>query len=135
MKELLLFYSTRLMELARDASPDECCGILFHLPFAGINQHLVVPLPNVAPNTDREFLIDHTDYLQACLHANATPWALYHSHPTGTPAPSVTDCRLMDALETCHIPLSMVIVGLHPASVRVYEKRAHVYAMVEEVDL
>ena len=120
-----------LVDHAINEAPRECCGIIF--PRYSITMTILTFLTNISPNPEREFLIDHQEYLDACERAGESPIALYHSHPTGPATPSVTDCRLMDALEVCKLTLAMVIIGLHPPMVRVFEKRDHVYAKIEEV--
>ena len=120
-----------LVDHARQASLNECCGIIFPRHCFTI----LIGLTNIAAYPDREFLIDHQEFLDACERAGERPIALYHSHPNEKPVPSVKDCRLMDALEVCKLTLAMVIIGLHPPMVRVFEKRDHVYAKVEEVVL
>jgi proteasome lid subunit RPN8/RPN11 len=116
-----------LIRHAMREAPNECCGLVFHKGFVG--------LTNTAEHPDREFLIAHEEYLATCMRQDAKPLAIYHSHPTGQPTPSVKDCQLMDAFEVCNLDIAMVIVGLHPPMVRVFKKQGNVYKKVEEVTL
>lgn len=81
-----------LLEEAARAAPEECCGLL--LGEAGqITQ--AVPAGNVAEDRLTRFEIDPAALLAAHKAARAGgPEVLgyYHSHPSGHPVPSATDC-------------------------------------------
>lgn len=111
----------QLFASARAFAPHEMCGLLF----SGDRFHLT---RNCADDPTKAFKIDVHDYLAACEQYGEKPWALVHSHPASSAAPSVKDCMLMDALVATENVLGMVIVGLQPASIRMYQKREHVYA-------
>lgn len=111
----------QLLESARAFAPHEMCGLLF----SGDRFHLT---KNCHEDPEHAFKIDLPDYLAACEQYGEKPWALVHSHPNSSAAPSVKDCTLMDALDATNNLLGMVIVGLKPESIRMYQKRDHVYA-------
>jgi proteasome lid subunit RPN8/RPN11 len=81
----------QLLGCAREATPDECCGILLG---RGILIEEARPTANVAADRTRRFEIDP----QALVDAHRTsrgggPRVLgyFHSHPNGPAEPSVTD--------------------------------------------
>ena len=81
-----------LVAEAASAAPAECCGVL--LGREGIEQAL--PAANVAADPLRHFEIDPAALIAAHRSArNGGPAVLgyYHSHPTGHPVPSATDCE------------------------------------------
>lgn len=74
------------------ALPAECCGLL--LGHGAIER--AVPTANVAADPLRHFEIDPQALISAHRAARAGgPQVLgyYHSHPSGHPVPSATDCR------------------------------------------
>jgi proteasome lid subunit RPN8/RPN11 len=79
---------------ARDAFPDECCGLL-EGAHDGEDFHVTAlhPARNLAASPDR-FEIDPADHFVARRAARATGHAIigcYHSHPNGKTQPSVAD--------------------------------------------
>ena len=75
---------------ARRCSPEECCGALISMS-EGL---CAVPLPNSAPEKTSGYLISARAYLEAERIADARSGQLigfFHSHPTGSPAPSSSD--------------------------------------------
>jgi proteasome lid subunit RPN8/RPN11 len=83
--------ATLLEESAR-AAPEECCGLLLG-EGAWITQ--AMPAENVAEDRLTRFEIDPMALLSAHKAARAGgPQVLgyYHSHPSGHPVPSATDC-------------------------------------------
>ena len=75
---------------ARDAMPDECCGVLL-----GTAAEVVaaVPARNIADRPHR-FLIDPKDHIDARRTAHRRGLEVvgfYHSHPHSDPYPSPTD--------------------------------------------
>ncbi len=81
----------QLLEQAIDACPEEIVGIL-----AGTNQSIeqILPLQNVAPIPEKEFVADPEGLLHALKHLrtqNLELLAFYHSHPNGPAIPSRTD--------------------------------------------
>jgi proteasome lid subunit RPN8/RPN11 len=82
-----------LREEARRAAPEECCGLLLG---AGNRIESASPAANVAENRRIHFEIDPLALLAAHKAARrGGPQVLgyYHSHPTGHPVPSATDCE------------------------------------------
>jgi len=115
----------QVIEAAQKAVPKEMCGLLFSGPWVnGFYQ-----ATNAATNHEHEFLIDHMDYLTACMQFDGKPWAIVHSHPTSGAAPSVKDCRLMDAFQVSGHDLAMVIVGLQPVEIRIFRKHGERYKL------
>lgn len=114
---------TKLFAFAQFAAPQEMCGLLF-------DEDVYLSCENKAKDPEHAFLIAHEDYLHACMWMGKKPVALVHSHPTKGAGASVKDCKLMDALTLSNLNMVMVIVGLHPKEIRVFEKREHVYACI-----
>jgi proteasome lid subunit RPN8/RPN11 len=84
--------ATLLAEAAR-AAPAECCGVLL-----GCGERILELLPaaNVAAEPALRFEIDPAVLFAAHRAARSGgPEVLgyYHSHPTGHPRPSATDCE------------------------------------------
>jgi proteasome lid subunit RPN8/RPN11 len=81
-----------LLAEAASAAPAECCGVL--TGHGRIEQ--AVPAANVADHPLRHFEIDPATLIAAHRAARAGGLAVlgyYHSHPTGHPVPSATDCE------------------------------------------
>jgi desampylase len=83
-----------LLEEAVRAHPLECCGLLLG---RGLRIETVQPCANLHPQPERHFEID----LKALIVANRAARAggpevlgYYHSHPSGSTAPSATDRAL-----------------------------------------
>ncbi len=82
-----------LIAEAEKAAPAECCGILLG---EGQRIEAVLPADNVAEDPLTRFEIDPAALLSAHKAARAGgPQVVgyYHSHPTGHPVPSATDCE------------------------------------------
>jgi proteasome lid subunit RPN8/RPN11 len=80
-----------LLAEAATAAPAECCGVLTGR--ARIEQ--AVPAANVALDPQHHFEIDPAALISAHRTARGGGPAVlgyYHSHPTGHPVPSATDC-------------------------------------------
>ena len=95
-----------LLNEARRAHPAECCGILLG---EGDRVATAIPARNVHPRPRTHFEIDPQTLIDAHRAARAGgPQVLgyYHSHPTGDPAPSATDCA-----EAAHDGKIWAIVG------------------------
>jgi proteasome lid subunit RPN8/RPN11 len=76
---------------ARDAAPDECCGLLLGTPDAITH---TVRAHNRAPDPRRRYEIDPQDHFDAIRQARASGLDVlgaYHSHPHSEPVPSDTD--------------------------------------------
>jgi proteasome lid subunit RPN8/RPN11 len=78
---------------ARDAHPSEACGLLL-----GESHHIQTaqPVTNIHPVPLTHFEIDPAALLAAHRNARTGGPALlgyFHSHPTGHPRPSATDCE------------------------------------------
>jgi len=82
-----------LLAEAAGAAPAECCGLLLGLK--GVIDE-ARPAANVAPDPLTRFEIDPAALLAAHREARTGGRELlgyYHSHPTGHPRPSATDCE------------------------------------------
>lgn len=82
-----------LLEEAARAAPRECCGLLL-----GRNGRVTEAraAANVAADPLRRFEIDPVALLaahKAARQGGAELLGYYHSHPTGHPVPSATDCE------------------------------------------
>jgi proteasome lid subunit RPN8/RPN11 len=80
------------------AAPEECCGLLLGRGEPGAKARIDTALPaeNVSDQPCLRFEIDPVALLAAHKAARAGgPQVLgyYHSHPTGHPVPSATDCE------------------------------------------
>lgn len=74
------------------AAPAECCGLLL----GGEAIERAVPTANVAADPLRHFEIDPQALISAHRAARAGGLQVlgyYHSHPSGHPVPSATDCE------------------------------------------
>ena len=79
------------MRHAREAAPDECCGLLL-----GRGDEIVEALParNIAHRPASRFLIDPQDHITGRREARARGLdvvGFYHSHPRSVTEPSVRD--------------------------------------------
>jgi proteasome lid subunit RPN8/RPN11 len=82
-----------LLAAAASAAPAECCGLLLGRE-GRVDQAL--PAANVAPDPLLRFEIDPAALFAAHRAARAGGPELlgyYHSHPSGHPRPSATDCE------------------------------------------
>lgn len=82
-----------LIEEARRAAPNECCGLLLG---QGDRVALAQPTANVHPDPQRHFEIDPAALIAAHRAARAGGLELlgyYHSHPNGLAQPSETDAK------------------------------------------
>lgn len=76
---------------AREASPDECCGLLLG---RGRDVLDAIPTPNTAGTPATRYLIDPTDHFHVIRQARQRRLdvvGVYHSHPRSTARPSATD--------------------------------------------
>lgn len=82
-----------LVARAAQAAPEECCGLLLGRGGRVVEARAA---DNVAEDRSHHFEIDPAALFAA--HRNARSGGLellgyYHSHPTGHPVPSATDCE------------------------------------------
>ncbi|OGN91158.1 MAG: hypothetical protein A2Y88_10035 [Chloroflexi bacterium RBG_13_48_10] len=71
-------------------APEEACGFVVG---AGPHTKLIIPVTNILHDAFR-FRMDPEEELKAFLLAEEMGWditAVYHSHPNGISAPSITD--------------------------------------------
>jgi proteasome lid subunit RPN8/RPN11 len=106
-----------LIAHARDAAPDECCGVLL-----GRGNEIVesVRARNAAEPATTRFLVDPKDHIDARRDARTRGLdvaGFYHSHPRSSAMPSDTDLA-----EAAYPGDLYVIVGLgvDPPEVRVF---------------
>jgi proteasome lid subunit RPN8/RPN11 len=84
------------------SSPDrEVCGFLYHDQY--------IPLTNVAADP-RAFIADPTEVAIA-LERYGEPLAIFHSHPNGSPEPSVQDLRLASYYNNSIMLIGMIVGG------------------------
>jgi proteasome lid subunit RPN8/RPN11 len=103
---------------AREAAPDECCGVLFGREGVVVE---AVRTRNVARSPRTRYEIDPGDHIDARRDARRRGLAIvgfYHSHPGGGAAPSPTD--LADATYPGHLYV-IVGLGIGEPDVRVFE--------------
>ena len=82
-----------LLKEAQRAAPAECCGLLLG---QGNRISTVSPAANVAEDPLRHFEIDPAALFAAHRAARSGGEEIigyYHSHPSGHPVPSATDCQ------------------------------------------
>ncbi|HUD28586.1 MAG TPA: M67 family metallopeptidase [Novosphingobium sp.] len=82
-----------LFEESAKAAPEECCGLLLGRPG---RIDAARPTANLAEDRRARFEIDPLALLAAHKAARAggpQVMGYYHSHPTGHPVPSATDCE------------------------------------------
>jgi proteasome lid subunit RPN8/RPN11 len=76
---------------AREAAPDECCGLLLGRKDAIVE---AIRARNIAADPGSGFVIDPADHFGAIRTARARSLEIvgfYHSHPRSAPAPSPRD--------------------------------------------
>ena len=81
---------------AERAAPEECCGLLLGGGEGSGRIDAALPAANISDQPRLRFEIDPAVLLAAHKAARAGgPQVLgyYHSHPTGHPVPSATDCE------------------------------------------
>jgi desampylase len=112
---------------AREAAPDECCGVLL-----GVDDRIItaVRARNADDNPTRRYAIDPRDHVAARRQARAGHQhviGFYHSHPLTSPYPSESDIA-----EWSYPDAVSVIVGLRGAepSARAFAIRAGAVAEV-----
>lgn len=80
---------------AKDAEPNECCGLIEGVSVAGGWRVTAIhEARNVAEDPQRGFLVDpktHFHFLRTLRNTGREIIGCYHSHPRGTPAPSQRD--------------------------------------------
>ena len=111
-----------VLDHARRALPDECCGLLLGRA-AGADTRITRAWParNLRRSPTR-YLIDPADHFAAIRAARGAGQAVvgaYHSHPASPPSPSATDEREAD-----DAALLYVIASPAAAEVRAYRPDA-----------
>jgi desampylase len=106
-----------LIDHAREAAPDECCGLLL-----GRKGEIVetVRARNIAPEPATRFLIDPADHFGAIRTARARSLEIvgfYHSHPRSAPEPSPRDLAEFDYPDHLYV---IVSVRTGPAEVGMF---------------
>jgi desampylase len=96
----------RLLDEARNAAPEECCGIL--LGHEGLIEE-ARPAPNVSSDPTNRFEIDPqalVDAHRAARGGGPAVLGYFHSHPSGRAEPSATD-----RMQAAHDGSVWVIIG------------------------
>lgn len=117
MLEMGVRFSMSVLDAVRDAaraaSPRECCGLLLSKK-PGETVDAIVEARNLADNPERRFEVDPATLLAAHRASRAGGPAIvgcYHSHPSGPPAPSLTDAAMADPT----LPLWLICGGADQA--------------------
>lgn len=85
--------ATAIEDHARQAAPNECCGLLLGAGGVVID---AIPTRNTAADPARRYAIDPGEHFAAIRMARsrgAEVIGAYHSHPASPPEPSETDRR------------------------------------------
>lgn len=96
-----------LVGVARDAIPEEVCGVLVGID--GCVKSVIV-VPNAAQDRTTAFRLDDRMYAEALFaarRANLHLLAYFHSHPRGAPVPSTTDIAQAADFETPHLLIGL----------------------------
>ena len=102
---------------AREAAPDECCGLLLGRKDAIVE---AIRARNIAADPATRFVIDPADHFEAIRTARARPLEIvgfYHSHPRSTPEPSPRDVAEFDYPGHLY---AIVSVRTTPAEIRLF---------------
>src|SRR5687767_10532555 len=109
-----------MLTAAVESVPNEMCGLLFRAK----GFYLAT---NIADDPSHQFELAHEEFLSAIRdHGGEVPWAIVHSHPVSSAHMSPKDCLLLDAFAVIEAPMQMVIVGLKPREIRIYEKHGSI---------
>ena len=107
-----------ILDHARRALPDECCGLLIGAAAGAETQiTLACPARNLRQSPTR-YLIDPADHFAAIRSARRAGLAVvgaYHSHPASPPSPSPTDTQEANDAELLYVIASPIL-----AEVRAY---------------
>lgn len=95
-----------ILDHARRALPDECCGLLIGASRGGETRVTRAwPARNLRRSPTR-YLVDPADHFAAIRAARRAGLAVvgaYHSHPASAPSPSATDTREADDTRLVHV--------------------------------
>ena len=103
-----------ILDHARRALPDECCGLLIGAAGADTRIARACPARNLRQSPTR-YLIDPADHFAAIRSARRAGLAVvgaYHSHPASAPSPSATDTREADDTELLYVIASPVLAAI-----------------------
>lgn len=109
-----------MLQAARAASPDECCGLLVGTLEPAPRVLRLVPAANTHPEPRRFFEIDprtQFDTLRALRQSGEALIGHYHSHPAGPARPSPRDLAAVTDAELAWLvidPLAGEIAGFLP---------------------
>lgn len=97
----------QLQELAHQAPDREICGLV-----GAINTRptRIYPVANVAENPQRHFLLDGKQQIETMRQMrdnDETLFAIYHSHPNGSPEPSQEDIEKAAYPNTLYLIISL----------------------------
>lgn len=100
----------QLIEQAQQSSDTEICGLLG----ARHGQPATVyAITNIADNPERHFLLDakqQIDAMRSMRDNNETLFAIYHSHPNGSPEPSSEDIEKATYPDALYLIISMASI-------------------------
>lgn len=125
-----------MLDHARHAVPDECCGLLIGSTHSAGSRSKAsdtsvcvvssVPARNLRRSPTR-YLVDPADHFAAIRTARQdgrTVIGAYHSHPTSPPAASATDDRDASGAEFLYLivsPVTGTVKAFHPSAGRLRE--------------
>jgi len=104
--------ATRLLFEAQKQPDAEVCG--FVSARGGVPQH-IHPVANIAPKPERRFDMDPAGQiaaLRAIREAGDEMLAIYHSHPSAPPEPSIHDLEGMGYPDALYLIISLNIKGV-----------------------
>jgi proteasome lid subunit RPN8/RPN11 len=102
-----------IVAYAREAQPDECCGVILGLRETA---EQIIPIPNIAAEPKYNYQMDEKSLLKALYQAEYMQLEVigfYHSHPRTEPIPSPTDVQLVNYPDAAY-----VIAGLQNGEAR-----------------
>jgi proteasome lid subunit RPN8/RPN11 len=104
----------RVVEHAREGSPEEVCGVLGGSTASGERKprraHTALPVANVAADPRTRYELDPSEQLrriEAVEDAGDAVVGFYHSHPRGPAGPSETDRALATWPGTSYVIVSL----------------------------
>jgi [CysO sulfur-carrier protein]-S-L-cysteine hydrolase len=93
---------------AREASPNECCGLLSGRDSTVATRHA---LRNLSPTPERNYFASPEELFRAMRRirsAEESLLAIYHSHPSGPAHPSDTDVAMAYYPDVIYLVISLV---------------------------
>ena len=98
---------TQLQDLAQQSPDTEICGLIGAIE---AKPSYVYPIANVADNPERHFLLDakqQIDAMRQMRERHEDLFAIYHSHPNGSPKPSPEDVEKSAYPDTLYLIITL----------------------------